>query len=174
MSEVDHIYLVRGARLACQCGSHVRSLNQPMCHGVYATEHPMIHERDCDVSPIGHITFFGVCVSSTPPPNSPVVTFKKAEYDEYGEPIEGQDLGVITGPMCIPVIIGKKWNDTWPITRIVDNGLKDPADAGKDKDDPSKGYPAATVASYLRCKFAEPGFEKIFPITSGQEDRSKE
>ena len=175
MSEIDHIYLVRGARLACQCGSHVRSLNQPKCHGVYATGHPMIHELDCNVGDTEHITFFGVCVSSTPPPGAPTVTYKKVAYDDYGEIAETEeDLGVITGPKCMPDIIGKKWNDTWILTRIVDNGNKDPIDAEKDKDDATKGYPAATVASYLLCKYAEPYYEKIFPITSGQEDRSAE
>ncbi len=47
--EVQFPYLVRGAELYCNCGTHKRKLNLPICHGVYTNGQPMMHEEDCDV-----------------------------------------------------------------------------------------------------------------------------
>ena len=40
-------YVVRGALLRCQFGSHCKKLNLPRCHGVYARKQPMAHKNDC-------------------------------------------------------------------------------------------------------------------------------
>lgn len=39
-------YLVRGATLGCNCGSSPSQLNLPLCHGVYAKNHPMMNQMD--------------------------------------------------------------------------------------------------------------------------------
>lgn len=39
-------YLVRGAKLQCNCGNQKRMINLPLCHGVYITEAPVICESD--------------------------------------------------------------------------------------------------------------------------------
>ena len=40
-------YVVRGALLHCQYGSHCRRLNLPRCHGVYTLQKPIVFKRDC-------------------------------------------------------------------------------------------------------------------------------
>ena len=52
-------YLVRGAKLKCDCGSHARKLNLQQCHGLHLNELPMVHQKDC--KPDIHIKAFGVC-----------------------------------------------------------------------------------------------------------------
>lgn len=162
----DMVYLVRGAKLNCIYGSHIRKLNLPKCHGVYATGHPMVHELDCKSKE--NISSFGVCSSpmvSAMNPSPPEVVLKKVKYDENLNPVETGEL--VKGPMCIPMILQEKWQNTYDITRIVDNGNKDPGDKGKDKDSEEKGYPAVTTSSFATCYCGG----KISPVTSGQEQR---
>lgn len=54
-------YLVRGALLSCDFGSHPRRLNLLKSHGIYIKDHPMIMDSDCIVDE--NITYFGVCSS---------------------------------------------------------------------------------------------------------------
>ena len=54
-------YVVRGALLFCNHGSHRRRLNLPRCHGVYALKHPVMFKPDCVVDV--NIPSFGVCDS---------------------------------------------------------------------------------------------------------------
>ena len=44
--EVQFPYLVRGAELYCNCGTHKRRLNLPICHGVYTNGKPMPKRRE--------------------------------------------------------------------------------------------------------------------------------
>ena len=85
MSEIQ--YLVRGALLKCDCGSHPRRLNLPMCHGFYTNNHPVIQEEDCEVGI--HINHFGICVSETPPPGAKEVVLES--YTRPGES-KGPDI----------------------------------------------------------------------------------
>lgn len=67
--EVQFPYLVRGAELYCNCGTHIRKLNLPICHGVYTNGRPMMHEEDCEVGDDKNIPSFGICQSEENPVN---------------------------------------------------------------------------------------------------------
>lgn len=100
MSE-EKQYLVRGALLVCDKGSHPRRLNLPKSHGAYVLEHPMINEDDCGTD---NISYFGVCCAGTPPKGAETVNLVS-----YGEDAENKDAKTVQGPKCCPDIIGK-WN----------------------------------------------------------------
>lgn len=163
----NEAYLVRGANLHCECGSHVRKLNLPKDHAVYITNQPVIHELDCIPTEVFNISSFGVCSAagaSSIKPDPPTVTLKLVKYDQEGNAIETEeDMGTKTGLQCTPMIIGT-WQNTYETTRIVDNGDKDPLDKLKDDDSEEKGYRVVTTDSFLVCKCG--GI--ISPITSGQ------
>jgi hypothetical protein len=160
-------YLVRGANLYCEFGSHVRKLNLPKDHAVHITKQPMIHELDCMPTELFNISSFGVCTSPGSgdiKPSPPTVTLKNVAYDQEGNVVDtGEDMGTVVGLQCTPMIVGT-WQNTYETTRIVDNGDKDPTDKLKDDDSPDKGYEAVTTNSFLVCKCA--GI--ISPISSGQ------
>ena len=42
----NYEYIVRGALIKCEYGTHKRLLNLPNCHGVYINGHPVITEKD--------------------------------------------------------------------------------------------------------------------------------
>ena len=68
-------YLVRGALLACQYGSHPRRLNLLQCHGIYVGEKPLISETDCVVDE--NISYFGICSCETPPVNAETISLAR-------------------------------------------------------------------------------------------------
>lgn len=162
-AETQCIYVVRGAKMHCNCGSHIRMLNLPRSHGVYINDHPMVHQLDCIVGDNYNISTFGVCQSAEGQPDTPTVLLALEEYDENLNSIGTLDEN-IKGPACSPAIIGG-WQDTYRDTRIVDNGDKDPSDKAKNANDLSKGYPATTTLSYLVCKYG--GIIHLY--SSGQE-----
>jgi len=166
--EMPQSYIVRGANLHCDQGSHIRKLNMPKSHGVYITREAVIHELDCVPGDYHNISSFGVCnapgiKSLSPAP--PTVTLELVAYDPSGNAVESEeDLGNIKGTACTPQIAGNKWINTYDPTRIVDNGTHDTSDRLKDNEDQSKGYPSVTTESFLVCACG--GI--IIPITSGQ------
>ena len=161
-------YLVRGATLICTNGSPKRKANIPKCHGVYEGVHPLLHELECVAEPVCgkekcNITHFGVCcpVEGSPPPTE-IITYKKTKKNSKDE-----TTGKVTGFKCEPVIIGT-WKNPYVLTRIVDNGDKNPADrmlctsAAAVKG--PYGQSVLTMNSFLVCKYG--GI--IIPVTSGQ------
>jgi len=165
---IPELYLVRGANLRCDKGTHIRKLNIPKDHAAYITREPMIHKLDCVPSDKENITTFGVCESDdiyNLSPRPPTITLQRRKYNEHnGDLMDSEeDLGNVRGPACTPTIVGT-WMRTHNDTRIVDNGDKDPTDKDKDNDDPTKGYPAATTESFLVCYCG--GF--ISPVSCGQ------
>jgi len=132
-------YLVRGAMLVCNCGSHPRRLNLPTCHGVYVLEHPVIREDDCE--PVKNISYFGVCQGETPPDGAEEILLDK--FVPEGEQSTGEE---VQGPRCTPDIL-EKWRSTKESTKI------------------SGTETAVTTNSYLVCRCGG----LIQPITSGQE-----
>lgn len=136
-------YLVRGALIACSCGSHPRRLNLPQCHGVYALDHPVIHENDCVVG--DNISYFGVCLGETPPSGAEEILLDA--YVPEGQESTGEE---VQGPRCTPEIIGG-WNSVKESTKV----------SGEAR--------AATTSSYLVCRCG--GI--LFPVTSGQEYEDK-
>lgn len=101
----EEVYLVRGALLACEKGSHPRRLNLPMCHGAYSEEKPLISETDCTEE---NIKYFGVCCSETPPEGAEVKQFEP--YVPEGQEGNQGSQDPIEGPVCKPDIVGK-WRE---------------------------------------------------------------
>jgi len=165
---IPELYAVRGAKLRCNKGTHIRKLNLPKDHGIYITGEPMVHKLDCVPGDDKNITTFGVCESPDIyllRPRPPTIILKKCKYNSYtgDEMDDDEDLGNVRGTACTPTIIGY-WLGTHNDTRIVDNGEKDPFDKRKSNDDPSKGYPAVTTESVLVCRCG--GFIEV--VDSGQ------
>lgn len=158
-------FLVRGAMLYCNCGTHERKLNVLKDHGVYTEGMPMIHELDRVNEE--NITFFGVCNSGSSLLKSENVLLKIKVEEE----VKNKDGTISTvtreenvrGKKCELCIIGN-WEDTKENVRIVDNGDKAPFDKFKSRKSSNKGYRAVTTKSFLVCKYG--GI--IEPLTSGQ------
>lgn len=157
-------YLVRGAVLVCNKGSHKRKINLPKCHGVYIREFPVLHELECMTEcQCGlakcNVTYFGVCEAE--PPTETKTYFKT--------PLNSRDgsSGSVTGCKCEPVIVGT-WNNCYEKTKIIDNGIKNPTDRNRVKrGENGIGQNTLTMGSFLVCKYG--GI--IEPIDSGQKFR---
>lgn len=100
MEEVE--YLVRGALLCCDKGSHPRRINLPESHGIYSKEHPIIRKDDKTEKNISH---FGVCSSSTPPKGAEIV-----RYQGFVPPGSTEAAEEVQGRQCIPDIVSKEWS----------------------------------------------------------------
>lgn len=154
-------YLVRGAVLVCNKGSHKRKINLPKCHGIYVREFPVLHELECVTEcQCGiekcNITYFGICEAKPP---TEIKTYIKTPFNSR----DGR-TGVVEGCKCEPIIIGT-WQDCHEMTRIVDNGIKNPMDRRREeKEGKGKGQSILTMRSFLICKYG--GI--IEPIDSGQ------
>lgn len=151
-------YLVRGAVLVCNKGSHKRKINLPKCHGVYIREFPVLHELECKTEcqcGLGkcNVTYFGVCEAE--PPTETKTYFKTTLNSRDGS------AGIVTGCKCEPVIVGT-WNNCYEKTRIIDNGIKNPTDRKMNEN--GIGQSTLTTRSFLICKYG--GI--IEPIDSGQ------
>lgn len=92
-----YYYVVRGAEIFCDCGSHMRKLNLPVSHGSFVGDKPMMHERDCKVEE--NISSFGICYS---------------EKNQSGETIYliSMDNQQIQGKPCCPELLGDTWTKT--------------------------------------------------------------
>lgn len=144
-------YVVRGALLHCQYGSHCRRMNLPRCHGVYTTKKPIVFKRDCKGGTEGadiNITTFGVCSCPGNPTGGSVCLEKEAPRNPDGSFTGEAASGTVTGTPCIPDIIDV-WDGTHAETHI-----------GKENEE------ALTTRSFLVCSYG--GLIEI--IRSGQED----
>lgn len=158
-------YLVRGALLRCRHGTHARRLNLLLDHAVYVRGCPMIHEFNCETVDEKNITWFGVCQSPCPPKTNIVLLTSDPPRDSSGEPI-GEAQGTVEGRKCEPFIVSYQWKDTYPKTRIIDNGELNPGDRDAAKTDGTgKGEASVTTLSFLVCNWGG----LIEPYTSGQE-----
>ena len=62
--EIPHYpYVVRGARIFCQYGTHIRRLDMPAAHGAFIRDKAMMNEDDCKVGLDYNIAPFGGCHS---------------------------------------------------------------------------------------------------------------
>ena len=59
--EVQYPYVVRGATIYCNCGSHKRKLDMPASHGSYIRDKAMMNKDDCVVGLDQNIPPFGAC-----------------------------------------------------------------------------------------------------------------
>lgn len=164
---VQFPYLVRGAELYCNCGTHKRRLNLPMCHGVYTNGKPMMHEEDCEVGDDKNITSFGICQSEENPVNKSwfaktgdkikeFFTGEKEEDEEEKIILQTEDGQNVKGYPCTPCIVGK-WKDVYEAEKIIRNGAEGTCEGDK--------LCALTQRSFLVCAYGG----LIEPISSGQE-----
>lgn len=166
--ELEYQYLVRGAKLKCNCGSHSRMLNLPEGHGIYVCGKAMIHKMDCVVGDKNaNIPTFGVCSSEGHPDKDSFwkATFMKLSVfgGAYMVAKERQKIilqaedgsGNVKGYACTPCIIDT-WKDVQYTQRIVDNEMQ-----REDGEHPA----AVTEKSFLVCVYGG----LIEPCTSGQE-----
>lgn len=132
--ELQYPYAVRGARIYCNYGSHMRKLDMPASHGSKIRDKAMLHEQDCKVGIDQNIPPFGACQS---PENDEIkIEISDAKdlvplSDENGNPIE--PTLPIQGKLCVPQL-GDKWLDAQEET-LVD------------------GKPAITVKCTITCKY---------------------
>jgi len=175
-------YLVRGALLECDQGSHRRRLNIPLDHAVYTTKRPMLHKMDCIPGDEHNISSFGVCNSSLMT-SGPTVTLQAVKHTGEESVPTGQN---VRGRACVPIIIGT-WLNSYAPTKITDRFSPVSQDGGKSPleivraaiDDDEKttwerlenlvghlpnDYNSITTASFLVCKYGG----LIEPVTSGQ------
>lgn len=87
-------YVVRGATMYCNQGTHCRRINLPQSHGSYVNEKSMMNVDDCGADNVPH---FGICVSPTN--ISSEVIYLIAE-----------DGSTISGKPCRPLFWGKWMN----------------------------------------------------------------
>lgn len=94
MPEGDY-YIVRGAKMHCEFGSHDRKINLPVSHGSYVNDKPMMNMKDN--KPVENIAYFGVCTSGNCT-NSENVDLVK------------EDGQTVSGIKCCPVILAEWLN----------------------------------------------------------------
>ena len=140
--EVPHYpYVVRGARIFCPYGTHIRKLDMPAAHGSFIRDRPMMNEDDYKVGLDYNIAPFGGC-------HSPLNDGKRVDItigeDEEAMPIGLDEAGELVSPgpgtiiedvkLCEPKLIGK-WLDAEKET-LVD------------------GKPALTMKCSILCSYA--------------------
>ncbi|AKG37434.1 DUF4280 domain-containing protein [Paenibacillus durus] len=88
-------YIVRGATMRCQYGTHARKINLPVSHGAYYKGKPLMNQGDYKPENVPH---FGICASPSNPSGETIYL-----VSEQGETIQGKP--------CLPVITAC-WNQT--------------------------------------------------------------
>lgn len=97
----QHIYIVRGAKMRCDHGSHARKINLPISHGTYYKDKPLMNEGDCAAQ---NISYFGVCKSPKNPSTEIIY-------------LVGEDGKTVEGKPCLPVI-PDKWTPVKEDTQV--------------------------------------------------------
>ncbi len=152
----DPEYLVRGAPIRCQYGSHMRYLDMQEGHGVYLNDKPVGYRMDCE----GGINImpFGICTSPVHDLRETGSLLAGAETDREGNYLRAPEERVVTGALCDPKP-AEGWENCKSETMIAKDaapGMKDLAGCTY--------YEALTTASYLICEHGG----LIFPLGSGQ------
>ncbi|MCL1989778.1 MAG: DUF4280 domain-containing protein [Defluviitaleaceae bacterium] len=100
-SDNEYPYVVAGARMFCDKGTHFRRLDLPTCHGAYIRDKAMTNEEDCQHP--DNIPIFGVCLSGANP-------HEDMQYTGSGSedflPFENVEFPII-GKRCCPEV--GKW-----------------------------------------------------------------
>jgi len=101
-SDDDYPYIVAGAKIFCDHGTHLRRLDLPVSHGVYIRDLAMTNEDDCQHPE--NIPIFGVCLSSANPHEQMQYTGSDSEDFLYSD----QDIVFpLIGKKCYPEL--GKW-----------------------------------------------------------------
>ncbi len=150
-------YVVRGAPIMCNCGTHSRHLDMPMSHGFYVNGKAVAFEGDR--RPEENIPYFGHCQSPCHNLTETISLRMQKNVNAEGVSLAEYDGSVYEGVKCIPEINGN-WENVHETTLIAMDGKKG-TDAAVYKR-------AVTTASFLLCKQGG----TIYPLTSGQHDES--
>ncbi len=109
-------YLTRGANLRCNMGSHARKINLLEGHGLEFLKmddqyypHPLLAESEIVLEE--NICYFGICNSSTPPPDAPTICLKPEQTAQSNQTAKQGTSDPLEGKKCIPKILGG-WLDT--------------------------------------------------------------
>lgn len=132
--EPQYPYVVRGARIYCTCGSHIRKLDMPASHGSYIRDKAMMNACDCKVGIDQNIPPFGACRSQSK--DGIDIKIEDARdllpvTDENGNPVEIPMP--VEGKLCEPKLCAK-WLDAQEETLV-------------------GGKPAITVNSTITCSY---------------------
>jgi len=156
-------YIVRGAKIFCPFGTHIRRIDMRYAHGSFIRDKPMMNEDDHVVGIDDNIAPFGGCHSPLKEGDKVDITIGE---DEFPMPIgmeEGTDELIFPEPgmviedvkLCEPCLIGK-WLEAEQETLV-------------------GGKPALTMKCHITCSYActadmeGEGGERITFITDGQE-----
>ena len=176
-------YLVRGAKLKCDCGSHTRQLDLRRCHGLHLCTIPMMHEKDCRTGE--NILPFGVCSNPVRIQEGELNGENKEIYETEENPQKN-----VKGFICQPKILSageeveeveldsglsygfkkyvknpfKRWINTAKEIELTQAG-NNPAWNEPKEDAYVRRKKLITTDSWLQCAYG--GI--ITPITSGQE-----
>ncbi|GFN32146.1 DUF4280 domain-containing protein [Paenibacillus xylaniclasticus] len=82
----DSSYVVRGAKMRCQYGTHARRINLPASHGAYVNGKPKMNEEDCRLTV--NIPHFGICNCPNNPNTSTVYLIAEDGQQISGRPCE--------------------------------------------------------------------------------------
>ncbi|WP_025716318.1 DUF4280 domain-containing protein [Paenibacillus sp. 1-18] len=85
----DEYYIVRGACMNCQCGSHPRKINLPVSHGSYVNQKPMMNQGDYTEENVPH---FGICSSPDNPSTETIYLIAENGQTISGKPCKPQLL----------------------------------------------------------------------------------
>jgi len=99
----EYPYVVMGATIFCDKGTHFRYLELPLSHGVDVRDIPAMNEDDCKYP--ANIPIFGVCLSEGNPSGQQVQISDTQEMLPFGD---GVALPIIGKP-CLPKV--GKWLD---------------------------------------------------------------
>lgn len=97
--EAEYPYIVAGARMFCDKGSHFRRLDLPLCHGTYIRDIPMVNRNDSSYP--DNVSMFGICVGGAQK-NGTLMEYNGSNIEDL-LPFEGVDFPIIGYP-CIPKV----------------------------------------------------------------------
>ncbi len=95
-------YIVRGAKMHCNHGSHPRQINLPVSHGSFVNDKPAMNEADSKA--IQNIAYFGICNSGTNPNSENIY-------------LVAENGATISGKRCCPNILAN-WTKTKEDTKV--------------------------------------------------------
>lgn len=110
--EEHYPFVVRGAKIYCTCGTHVRKLDMPVSHGSFIRDKAMMNKKDCRVGLDQNIPPFGACLSEKKEGTDIKINDAKDLVpftDENGKPIKVSMP--IEGKLCEPKLAAE-WSDS--------------------------------------------------------------
>jgi len=112
---VNPPFVVRGAKIYCTYGTHIRKLDMALTHGAFIRDKPMLNEQDCRAGVEHNIAPFGICRSGFNRQKN--IEISEAELEDL-LPIDTSIDGLpvvpdlpLHGRKCILGGIGRKWED---------------------------------------------------------------